>query len=286
MPGRKRGYILARRMTAYVINLPRSTSRRTSMAEQLEQVGLRHEFIEAVDGRALKPSEREGVVDEEAVARYPRWLTPGTIGCALSHLRAYERILESDGDEPALIFEDDVIVPATIADTVAQIVPHMSGSEVVLLYFRNFGVCRFSSRDAVELDAGMRLAYPLEARRPLTTAAYLITREACRRLAEVILPVRVAVDSWGYFYEQGAIESVRCVIPRPVAVRKDFKSTIDYVGPRSMRLRATTFVARHRLPPFFQLLTLNRHLVERRMSKTQVVPDPSPIALARRATAG
>jgi glycosyl transferase family 25 len=273
-------------MKAYVINLPRSTSRRSSMAEQLQQVGLEHEFIEAVDGRTLTPSQRAGAVDESAVARFPHWLTPGTIGCALSHLRAFERILESNRDDVALILEDDVILPPTIPDTVARIVPHMDGSEVVLLYFRNFGVCRFSARDAVELDAGARLAYPLDARKPLTTAAYLITPEACRRLAEVVLPVRVAADTWGHFYELGAIESVRCVIPRPVSVRKDFKSTIDYVGPRSMRLRTTTFVARHRLPLFFQLLTLNRHLVERRMSKTLVVPDPSPIALGRRAVAG
>jgi hypothetical protein len=156
---------------------------------------------------------------------------------------------------------------------------------VILLYFRSLRLCSFSSSDSVELDAETQLAYPLEVGQPLTTSSYLITREACRGLAEVILPVRVAADNWRHFYELEAIESLRCVIPRPVAVRNDFKSTIEYAGPRSMRMRATAFVARHRLPPFVQLLTLNRRLIERRMSKIRIVPDPSPIALARRAIA-
>lgn len=267
-----------------MINLPRSTARRRNMADQLERAGLEHEFIEAVDGRALTSSERAELVDEAAVANSPNWLTPGAIGCALSHLRAYQRILES-ADEVALILEDDVVLPPTIADTTARVAPQMSGSEIVLLYFRNFGVCRFSASDAVELGGGGRLAYPLDVNQPLTTSAYLVTREACRRLPEAILPVHAAADTWGNFYELGAIESLRCVIPRPVAVRKDFKSTIDYGGERSLRARATGFIARHRLVPFVQLLTLNRHLVERRMSRTRVVPDPSPIALARAAAA-
>ncbi len=269
-------------MKAYVVNLPRSTSRRSSIAEQLKHTNLLYEFIEAIDGYALTPSERAGLVDEAAVARYPVWLNPGTIGCALSHLRVYEHVLDSGGSDPALVIEDDVILPTTISDTVAQIVPHMRGSEIVLLYFRTRGVCHFSACDAVELEAGAQLVYPLEVGQAISAAAYLITREACCKLAEAIVPIRVAADNWAHFYEMGTIESLRCVIPRPIEMRKDFKSTIDYIGPKTKRMRATDFITQNRLPPLFQLLTLNRHLIERRMSKTRLVSDPSPIALARR----
>lgn len=268
------------RVKAYVINLPRSTSRRASMAGQLERMSLPYEFVEAVDGHALTPSERAGLVDEAAVARYPGWLTPGTIGCALSHRRAYERIFDSKEDV-ALVLEDDVVLPATISETVTELVPHMYGSEIVLLYYRNFGVCDFSASDAIELEAGAKLAYPLDVNQPLTASAYLITREACRKLIEAIVPVRVAADKWKHFYELGAIESLRCVIPRPVAVRKDFKSTIDYTGQESVRMRATGFITRNRIPPLVQLFTLHRYIIERRMSRTRTVADPSPIALAR-----
>src|SRR5947209_4640748 len=104
-------------MKAYVINLPRSTERRASMAEQLERTELDYEFVDGVSGRGLTPTERAELVDEAAVARYPRWLTPGQIGCALSHLRTYERILDSGTqDAAALILEDDVILPSNISE--------------------------------------------------------------------------------------------------------------------------------------------------------------------------
>jgi glycosyl transferase, family 25 len=256
------------------------------MVREFERAKLPHEFIEAVDGQALTPSERATLVDEVAVARFPGWLTPGAIGCALSHLRVYEQFRDRDADDVVLVLEDDVVLPTSISNTISEVAAHMHGSEVVLLYFRSFEVCDFSSRDAVKLATGQQLAYPLDVGQPLTASAYLITREACRNLAEAILPVRTAADNWKYFYDLGAIESLRCLIPRPITVRTDFKSTIGYIGEKSVRMHVTDFVTRYRIPPFIQLLALNRHLIESKMSKIRFVPTPSPIAVAHRTTRG
>jgi glycosyl transferase family 25 len=252
------------------------------MEEQLEGAGLSHEFVEAVDGWALTRSERAPLVDEAAVARFPDWLTPQMIGCSLSHLRVYEKIVAS-GDETGLVLEDDVTLPGGIAETAAEVASHMTGSEVVLLYFRSFGDCGLSAHDSVPLHGGKQLLYPIHVGQLVTTAAYLITAEACRRLVEIVLPIHAAPDSWGEFYERGAIQSLRCVLPRPVAIRKDFKSTIT--RPTTTPLgRTTDFIARHRIFPLFQVLTLNRNLIERRMSRMKVVPEQSPVARARSAT--
>jgi glycosyl transferase family 25 len=268
-------------MKAYVISLPLSARRRASIAEELAPTALEFDFVDGVDGRGLTAAERAELVSESAVARYPRWLTPGQIGCALSHLRAYREILASGSDDIALILEDDVTAPATIAELCARVGSEMHGREVVLLYFRAFGVCRFSSQDAVDLGAGTRLMYPLDVRLPITSAAYLITAAAARSLVEAIVPVRAGADSWGHFCELGALDSLRCVLPRPIGVRKDLDSTIDYSGPGSVRLRATSYITRHRVPVASQLLTLNRGRIERRMSKTAIVAERSPVALAR-----
>jgi glycosyl transferase family 25 len=247
------------------------------MEDQLEGAGLSHEFVEAVDGQALTRSERASLVDEAAVAQFPEWLTPGMIGCSLSHLRVYEQII-ADGEEISLVLEDDVRLPQGIADTAAEVAAHMSGSEVVLMYFRSFGACALSARDSTPLSGGMQLLYPMKVSQPVTTGAYLITPEACRRLTEVILPIRVGPDSWGEFYELDVIQSLRCVLPRPVTMRKEFKSTITRSSARRSD-RITGFVARHHIFPLFQLLTLNRYLIERRMSRIDIVPERSPIAL-------
>jgi glycosyl transferase, family 25 len=268
-------------MKAYVINLPASSQRRVSVEQQLAGSRIEHELVEAVDGYALTAAERASLVDEAATARYPKWLTPPALGCAISHLRAYERIVEAGEGGVSLILEDDVLLPVGTSKLVAEVSAHMRGSEIVLLYFRSFEACVFSERDSVALRDGRRLIYPLRAEQPITTAAYLITVEAARRLAEAVPPIRVAADKWEYFYELGAIDSLRCVLPRPVAVRKDFKSTTGTTSPDALRSRLTSFAARHRVFPLVQLLTLNRHLIERRMSRIELVTERSPIAMTR-----
>lgn len=252
------------------------------MNEQLVRAGLGHEFIEGVDGQALTASDRRRLVDEAAVARYPGWLTPEAIGCGLSHLRAYERIAEVGNDEKvALVLEDDAVIDPRIALRLAEIEPHMHGSEVVLLYFRSHSLCRFSAQDAVDLPDGTRILYPLAIDQLTSAVAYLITHEACARLAEAIAPLRVAADSWGDFYQAGAIESVRCVVPRPVGHSRHFNSTVGYREPGSLRSRVIGFAGHRKLSPFFPLVSINRHLVERRMSKITVTPERSPVACRR-----
>src|SRR6478735_3051134 len=138
-------------MKTYVINLPQSPERRRNISEQLQVAGVSYEFVDAVDGRRIAPAERTRLVDESTVARYPHWLTPGQIGCSLSHLQAYKRFLASGGsDEVALILEDDATMTTPFWEVVTSAISHMRGSEVVLLYFRSFDVCRFCTHGAVE----------------------------------------------------------------------------------------------------------------------------------------
>jgi glycosyl transferase family 25 len=268
-------------MKAYVINLRRSPERRESMTEQLAGTKLDFEFVDGVDGRALSQSEQAELVSEATRARHPGWLTGGRIGCALSHHRVYERI----EDEVALVLEDDVRLSPTIADLCARVASEMHGREIVLLYFRSFEVCRFSSLDAVKLDGGARLLYPMDPNRPNASSAYLITRQASQRLAEVMLPLQGQIDNWGYFYDRGEIESLRCVLPRPVGVRNRLPSTksrMDYSSAKSPRERARVFIRRS--PVATPLLTINRIRIERQMTRTAVVPERSPIALSRART--
>jgi hypothetical protein len=160
----------------------------------------------------------------------------------------------------------------------------MSGAEAALLYFRSFEPCELSTQDAVDLPGGRRLLYPLRVEQPITTAAYLITREACERLYELVVPVRAAADSWAHFHVEGAVERLRCVTPCVAHVRTDFKSTLGYDAARSLRSRVSTAVSRNRLPPFHQALTAYRNRLERRMSRVSLVDAPSPLAPAARAS--
>jgi glycosyl transferase family 25 len=265
-------------MKTYVINLARAADRREHTTDQVESAGLNYEFVPAIDGQDLYASDFAKLIDPAAVAQYPRWLTPGALACALSHRRAYERFL-ADGGECALIVEDDTVIPPDAQDLLDRLRPHVAGREVILLYYRSFALCRFSSRGAVDIGDGHSVAYPIEIGQPNGAQAYVITRSAGERLVELMIPIRAAADSWAFLYEHGGIESLRCVIPRPFGVRSAFKSTIDYVQSDTAAGRISELIARRRLFPLYQLLALKRAALGQRMSRFAVVDEP--IAWAR-----
>ena len=92
-----------------VVNLTRFKERRVYMQEQLDAFGVRYEFYPAVDGNALTPQQRACYSEEKSVRHTKRSLTNGEIGCALSHLQIYEKMVAEDIAE-LLILEDDAII--------------------------------------------------------------------------------------------------------------------------------------------------------------------------------
>ena len=255
----------------WIINLERSANRRVHMEQQLADhlSGLEHEFVVAVDGRKLEPTEWAKLVDEEAVAR-SRWLTPGMIGNALSHRAACQRI--SAGEHPiGLVLEDDVIFTPTVEQVVTDAADQMTGADVVLvLFYRSPTVsepCRFTRTDAVRLSDDRDLARPLDPGQLAGSGAYLITREAAKQLADVTLPVRRGTDSWSAIQEAGGFDQIRCVVPPAITNDPEFRSTMGvperHRGRRgtpvdTLMAAALEAVARYHVPPFHQVMRARR----------------------------
>jgi len=259
-------------MRAYVINLPASTRRRQQIEDQLTRAGLSYEFVEAVDGMRLTASERAGLVDEQRVAASPRWLTQQAIGCALSHRRVYQRIVEEE-EAAALVLEDDAVLLGGMAELAHDISQHMHPCEVVLLYFQSFKPCRLSEQDAVSVGR-YRLLYPMDVRQLIGAVAYVVSHGAARSLADAIVPVRAAADSWGHYHELGMLDSLRCVFPRPVA-HTSIESTLGYGSHSSVRRRLKQLTGW----PIPQLRALNRRRIGRNMTRVRLVREAAPLAL-------
>jgi len=51
-------------------------------------------------------------------------MTPGEVGCALSHMKAYENLIHS-GEEYALILEDDVIGNDKDIEKIQELIPEL-----------------------------------------------------------------------------------------------------------------------------------------------------------------
>jgi glycosyl transferase family 25 len=100
----------------WVVNLERSVDRRERMRHQLNGLGLAYEFVKAVDGRELTDQDlAKWCEPSAAVAIIKRELTRGEVGCSLSHLRLYDRMIQ-EGHEEAVILEDDVNVNPVFVD--------------------------------------------------------------------------------------------------------------------------------------------------------------------------
>lgn len=94
-------------MKIYVVNLKRRTDRKEFMISQFEKFGItNYEFVEAVDGKTLDLNEVG--YSESKAARWCRPLTKSEIGCSLSHVKIYDKMVE-DGLR-GIILEDDTII--------------------------------------------------------------------------------------------------------------------------------------------------------------------------------
>lgn len=94
----------------YVINLDRSVDRWTRMKDQCRRLGLLCQRVPAVDGSKLSKEE----ISRSATRFCQNFCTTSMIGCALSHIGVWKRIIQQ-GHEHTLVMEDDADLVPTFA---------------------------------------------------------------------------------------------------------------------------------------------------------------------------
>ncbi len=211
------------KLKCYVISLKHQAARQASMREQLERLGIDFEFFEGVNGRELSEVDRALCADSDGAVLPCLWglkvkitnaLTPGEQGCALAHLKLYQKVLveyelhqtKSDEDFAAVIMEDDLVLNDDLALA-------LNSLDVIT---EPWDVVQFSEHNSVRSPASApryyfdqarglyfaRLGYEsslLEVvqnlRRFVARAAcYVIKPQACQRLIELGYPVRIPAD--------------------------------------------------------------------------------------------
>ncbi|GAA4335162.1 glycosyltransferase family 25 protein [Pigmentiphaga soli] len=194
-------------MHVYVISLADAAARRGDIVRQLEAAGLPFTIFDAVDGRALGADELARCYDGDAARRQYRDMSRGEIGCALSHLGVYRRLLE-EGRPWALVLEDDAQLGERLPAVLRALEDALDAGrpDVTLLTH----VDKYTRHGARRLDQTHRLV-----RRYgdwWLAHGYVVTRAAAQRMLEALRPVRTAADSWARFERQGIV-ALRAVVP-------------------------------------------------------------------------
>jgi glycosyl transferase family 25 len=157
-------------MKAFLINLDRNPERLTHMHAVLQRAGIAYERIGAVDGRTLTRLE---------LSRAGANLSPGEVGCVLSHRIAWQRIARGDEDY-GVVLEDDFHASRAMGGFCSDTQWIPPDADIVTLEAGRRPVAL--AREGARTHMGRRI------RRMLSThsgaAAYVISRKAARILLD------------------------------------------------------------------------------------------------------
>lgn len=104
----------------YVINLAKRKDRLKKIEDAFAKFSFdNYKIIEAVDGNNLTPEDLQKSYNEKTANRIFRKLTIGEIGCALSHQKIYDLVLENNLSG-ALIIEDDFVISENFINYIKQ----------------------------------------------------------------------------------------------------------------------------------------------------------------------
>ncbi len=185
----KHGILMNAPIHIYIINLRMSVERKEEMIRKMDAFGLSYEFFEAVYGKEL-PTEFIRQVKSQPYSFYKafgREMTLGEIGCAMSHLELYKKIV-NDKRPFALILEDDIDMdenlPFLLANekTRAALQHHL---DLILLGYSADGI-NYKKQAEVSIYGKLKLSAQLFLGIPTvwywSTIGYLISLEGANKL--------------------------------------------------------------------------------------------------------
>lgn len=205
------------KVAIFIINLPASTDRRDFMQNQLASISTEFTFIEAVDGSKFDNAELSTVKKEVSYA-----ITKGEVGCALSHLKAYETLVKSDYDM-ALILEDDVIIPSDIDMHLSRLHENNNSKRATITLLSE--VYKYYEKNSFSTDENHHVHKVVDA---TFAHGYVINKLAAERLLKKLYPVWCVADQWTTFKEFGFVD-IYAVIPFLINTHDVFekKTTIE-----------------------------------------------------------
>lgn len=174
------------RLPIWMINLDRATERRAKMEAQFEAMGLTVTRVPAIDGKA-EAARLATMADMPGFAKLMgRPPLSAELGCYLSHLEVWQRLVDS-GAEVGLVLEDDVVFHD-------DFLPAIRAALTVSDQWDMLKLNRIRAK--IPVRQGRVGNWSLNAYLGPATGfgAYLLKRDLALRLLPAMLPIRLPVD--------------------------------------------------------------------------------------------
>lgn len=159
------------------------------MEGEFKRLSIPTEFIKGVDGRELAKEEMKRAYDKWRTRfRYGIGLRTGEVGCAMSHIKFYDEVING-ADEVGMVVEDDVSFGEGIFDALHEVESFLKATkDPAIVQFP--GLRRDLRRDGA---TGM-----IAVKSAMGTYAYAINRSGARLLKREFSPIRIPIDKYKY----------------------------------------------------------------------------------------
>ncbi|MWN05660.1 glycosyltransferase family 25 protein [Gilliamella sp. Pas-s95] len=174
-------YKKGKQMKIFIINLEKESKKREHIKKECEKLKLDFEIYNAIDGNTLSDSFIQNTVYD-----YPNnLLTKGEIGCALSHLNIYKKIIQNNLPY-ALILEDDAVLDRKLPDFLNSFKAKNTKKGIFLLTADfHYLVNKKFNLDSFEV---------FEVIRAVRANGYIITHDTAKKLIKFLFPIRYEAD--------------------------------------------------------------------------------------------
>ncbi len=186
------------KMRKFLISLEKDIQRRELFFSQPDTADFN--VFNAINTMNLSQSELESRFDFNGFKQaYGREVTKGEIGCTLSHLAVYQKIVDDEtvqANDYALVCEDDALLAENFQQNLTALLTENFTADIILV-----GQSKIPTFDDIELKinypttlrflqkkiatTGYRYAYPYK-NYFAGTVAYLIKKSACQKFLDYI----------------------------------------------------------------------------------------------------
>lgn len=204
-------------LDCYIINLDRAKERWDSVSAKFSPLGFHVVRVPAIEGKTLELS-RENVSLWQYFFLYGRPVSPGAVGCYLSHIKTLQLFLDSK-KEFALICEDDAAPVSELPEIITEAMKYADHWDLLRLNGLKQPPCVTLASLCDGYDLCSDLKYTS------CTAGMVVNRLAAQAIIKKLLPMRMPYDVALFYDFPVGIREVS-VNPYPIQFKDAFESCI------------------------------------------------------------
>lgn len=197
----------------FIISLKQDIEKRATISKTLNNFNLNFTFIDAVYGKELSPEYLDSLRNRSSGKLANRGFpaTPGEIGCTLSHIKAYQEVIDR-GLKWACILEDDAILDSRFKVFIEKFRSDLLESENLYLLG---GQTPGSKKNIVKSlknikTIGFQKFYKTIGSEDIIyrTCCYLISYELAEKLTLLVDKKLLLADDWAYLVKNNYIKNI------------------------------------------------------------------------------